>query len=106
MNVLFVCNQGKHRSKTAAEIFSSLFDTRYAGLFSEQAVTSQDLEWAELIFVMEEFQRSEIAKRFPEQYLKKQILVLSIPDVFHYNQPELQTCLRQRVYELTIQETA
>ena len=49
---------------------------------------------------MEEDQRNEIAKRFPRQYMKKHILSLDIPDVFHFNQPELINLLKQRISRL------
>ena len=84
MNVLFICNQNLNRSKTAEEIFKDRFNTKSAGLFNERPVTKIDLEWADLIFVMEDFQRTEISKRFPELYMKKQILSLDIPDTFCY----------------------
>ena len=88
MNILFVCNQGMNRSKTAEVLFKDKYKTRSAGLFNN-LLTEDDLSWADTVFVMEDFQRSEIAKRFPKQYLKKRILVLDIPDIYRYDQPEL-----------------
>lgn len=89
MKVLFICNQNKHRSKTAEEIFKSKFETKSAGLFNEKPVTKKQLSWADLVVVMEDAQRSEIAKRFPYLYLQKRILSLNIPDIYSYSQPEL-----------------
>ena len=94
MRVLFICNQNQHRSKTAEEVFKDRFETKSAGLFNNKPVTKIQLEWADLIVVMEDFQRSEIAKRFPDIYIKKQILSLEIPDLYHYNQPELINILK------------
>jgi len=71
MNVLFVCNQGKNRSKTAAEIFFEEFQTASAGLYSDTPVTQSQLRQARLIMVMEEKHRAEIAKRFPLIYMQK-----------------------------------
>lgn len=102
MKVLFICNQNQNRSKTAEEIFSKKFETRSAGLFNENPVTKKQLEWADLIVVMEDFQRTELAKRFPEQYIKKQIISLNIPDVYSYNNPELMRVLRSKVSDLAI----
>ncbi len=100
MKILFICNQNKNRSKTAEEIFSNKFKTKSAGLFNEKPVVKKELEWADLIVVMEDFQRTEISKRFPEQYLKKRILSLNIPDTYYYNQPELINILNSKVKEL------
>ena len=71
MKVLFVCNQNENRSKTAESLFSNKFGTKSAGLYNKKPVTKKQLEWADIIAVMEDSQRSEIAKRYPEIYLKK-----------------------------------
>ena len=102
MKVLFICNQGKHRSRTAEDIFKDRFQTKSAGLYSEKPVTKKQLEWADLVVVMEDFQRSEIAKRFPNQYLMKRIISLDIPDVYSYWQLELIQVLKQKM-EMLIQ---
>ena len=100
MNVLFICNQNKHRSKTAEEIFKDKFKTKSAGLFNERPVDEKMLCWADLVVVMEDFQRSIIGERFPRQYMQKKIISLDIPDVFHYNQPELIELLKQKMDDL------
>jgi len=97
MNVLFICNQNLNRSKTAEQVFKGKFKTKSAGLYNEKPVTEKQLSWADVILVMEDSQRSEIAKRFPKQYIKKRILSLDIPDVYHYNHPELIKALNSKV---------
>jgi len=96
MNVLFICNQNKHRSKTAEEVFRKKFNTKSAGLFNEKPVTEDQLAWADLVVVMEDSQRSELARRFPKMHLKKRIISLEIPDVYSYNQPELIATLKSK----------
>ena len=100
MRVLFICNQNENRSRTAEEIFKDNFEVKSAGLFNKKPVTEKQISWADAIVVMEEDQRNEIAKRFPRQYMKKHILSLDIPDVFHFNQPELINLLKQRISRL------
>jgi len=100
MNILFVCNQGKNRSKTAAELFSGRFQTASAGLYSAKPATQPQLGQAHVIMVMEEKHRREIAKRFPLIYMQKQILVLGIPDIYRYGQLELVQLLNVRISEL------
>src|SRR3989344_5517211 len=100
MNVLFICNQNQNRSKTAEEIFKDRFNTKSAGLYNTRPVNEKQISWADTIVVMEETQRSEIAKRFPKQYMLKHILSLDIPDVYTYNQPELINILNSKIDEL------
>jgi predicted protein tyrosine phosphatase len=94
MNVIFICNQGKNRSKTAAQLFSERFQTASAGLYGNTPVTESHLDQADIIIVMEERHRTEIAERFPRIYLQKRILVLGIPDIYRYGQPELVRLLK------------
>lgn len=100
MKVLFICNQNQNRSKTAEELFSDRFETKSAGLYNENPLTEEQLEWADMVIVMEDEQRSEIGKRFPKQYLRKQILSLDIPDTYYTNQPELLDILNSKVNNL------
>jgi predicted protein tyrosine phosphatase len=97
MNILFICNQNENRSKTAEELFSGKFNTQSAGLFNEKPVTERQISWADAVIVMEDFQRTELSKRFPKQYMQKRILSLNIPDVYHYNQPELIEILKSKI---------
>lgn len=99
MKVLFVCNQNKNRSKTAEHLFSTKFDTKSAGLYNNKPITAKELFWADTIVVMEESQRSELAKRFPKQYAQKRILSFDIPDVYDYNNQKLVSTLRSKVKE-------
>ena len=100
MKVLFICNQNQNRSKTAEEVFKGRFKTKSAGLYNEKPVSKKELSWADTIVVMEDEQRKEIAQRFPDIYMQKQILSLEIPDVYHYNQPELIDVLKAKVNNL------
>jgi len=97
MKVLFICNQNQNRSKTAEELFKNEFSTKSAGLYNEKPVTEKELSWADTIVVMEEHQRGEIAKRFPNQYVQKRILSMEIPDLYHYNQPSLKKILKEKI---------
>ena len=100
MHILFICNQGQNRSKTAAEMFSGQFTTASAGLYSDRPVTQAQLAWADVIIAMEKPHRTELARRFPATYLHKRILVLGIPDIYCYGQPELVHLLQMRMNEL------
>lgn len=97
MKVLFVCNQNENRSKTAETIFKNKFKTKSAGLYNKKPITKKEISWADLVLVMEDRQRSEIAKRFPKEYLMKRIVSLDIPDVYSYNQEKLINELKSKV---------
>lgn len=100
MKVLFVCNQNQNRSKTAENLFKDRFQTKSAGLYNETPLNKKTLSWADTVIVMEDKQRSEIAKRFPKMYMQKRILSLDIPDIYHFNQPELINILKSKMNEL------
>lgn len=63
-------------------------------------MTKKQLEWADTVIVMENEQRTEISKRFPEEYIKKQILSLNIPDIYQHNQSELIQELKSKMNKL------
>ena len=100
MKVLFICNQNQHRSRTAREVFKSKFETKSAGLFNTTPVTAEEIGWADTVIVMEDFQRKELAERFPEEFMKKRVLTLGVPDEYHYMQPELVSLLEERMEKL------
>jgi predicted protein tyrosine phosphatase len=99
MNILFVCNQNQNRSRTAEELFKGRFNTKSAGLYNQKPLTERQLSWAEVVIVMEEEQRSEIARRFPKLYMQKRILSLEIPDVYSYGDLRLIEMLKSKVEE-------
>ena len=97
MNVLFICNQNRNRSKTAEQLFQLQFNTKSAGLYNQNPVTKKQMVWADVVFVMEDVQRSELAKRFPDLYLQKRILSLDIPDVYNHGDQHLTNLLQTSV---------
>ena len=97
MKVLFICNQNQNRSKTAEQLFKGKFETKSAGLYNDNPVTEKQISWADIVIVMEDGQRTEIAKRFPKLYMQKKILSLNIPDMYFHNQPELVNMLKSRI---------
>ncbi|MFH1650025.1 MAG: hypothetical protein ABIA93_05735 [Candidatus Woesearchaeota archaeon] len=99
MRVLFVCNQGKHRSRTAAEIFSNKFDTKYCGIY-ENLPSKEDVAWANVIVTMDNAQRTVLASRFPKEFMQARVLTLDVADVYSYNQLELISELESKFSEL------
>lgn len=97
MKILFICNQNENRSKTAEVLFKDKFETKSAGLYNEKPVSEKELAWADIIVVMEDEQRAELARRFPKVYLKKRILSFDIPDIYKYMQPQLVKMLKDKI---------
>src|SRR3989338_2479867 len=95
--ILFICNQNKNRSKAAEQLFKQRWNTKSAGLYNENPVTKQTLQWADIIIVMEDDQRKELGKRFPKIYLTKRILSLNVPDIYSCEQEELKQLLDEKM---------
>ena len=81
------------RSPTAEAVFQGRggFETASAGLNpdADVQVSPELLEWADLIFVMENAQRSKLTKRFGDHLRDKKIICLGIPDDYAHMDPEL-----------------
>ncbi len=93
MNVLFICSKNKWRSPTGEKIFR-----RYNGVTTRSAGTGRgarkqvnvsDIQWADLIFVMEEKHASRLRADFRREVEPKKVYVLDIPDDYQFMDPEL-----------------
>ena len=106
MKVLFVCTEGKHRSRTAAEVYKKLHPktkTDYIGTLDFDNLSKANynyaaLEWADIVYVMEECHKEEIIY-FTDSNLKiyVKIKVLEILDIYSYNQTELIAILKEKL---------
>ncbi|MGJ7903735.1 low molecular weight protein tyrosine phosphatase family protein [Lysobacter sp. 1R34A] len=101
MRILFVCSQNKLRSPTAEQVFAARadLDVASAGLNhdAEQPLGAEQVQWAQLIFVMEKAQRSKLQRKFRAQLRGKRVVCLDIPDEYEYMAPELVALLLARV---------
>ncbi|BDT69819.1 hypothetical protein os1_40110 [Comamonadaceae bacterium OS-1] len=99
--VLFICSRNRLRSPTAEQVFSTVpgVETDSAGLASDAdcPLSADQVEWAELIFVMEKRHRTQLAKRFKGQLSGKKVVCLDIADNYHFMQAELVVLLERRV---------
>ena len=93
MNWLFICSRNKLRSPTAEAVFSDYpgIETDSAGLSSDADVVleADQIDWADLILVMEPIHRTRLKKRFGSAIAKKRVVVLGIPDRFALMDPDL-----------------
>jgi predicted protein tyrosine phosphatase len=97
MNILFICNLGRNRSRTAADLLKDKFKTRFKGVF-ENIVAKEDIDWADSIITMEPMQSLILERMFPK--LTKQIICWNIPDIYRYNNPELIQIINEKSKEL------
>jgi predicted protein tyrosine phosphatase len=101
MNLLFVCSENRLRSPTAERVFMEHPGVKAigAGTNADAAtpVSGDLIAWADIVFVMEKSHRNKVAKKFRDQLKGKRLVVLDIPDMFEYMQPELVNLLKARV---------
>lgn len=100
-HALFICSQNRLRSPTAEQVFSTWpgVEVFSAGLNrgADNPLTSELLEWAEIIFVMERVHRQKLSTKFKAHLNGKRIVCLEIPDNYGYMDPELIQLLKARV---------
>jgi predicted protein tyrosine phosphatase len=101
LNVLFVCSRNQWRSPTAEKVWRSHpnLSVRSAGTSpnARRHVSADDIQWAEVIFVMEEKHKSRLVAEYPRQLEHKLLHVLDIPDEYKFMDPELIDEIRRSV---------
>lgn len=100
INALFICSRNQWRSPTAEHVWRDSPDVnvRARGLSSKarRVVGETDVNWADVIFVMERRHRALLLSRFGSLADRERVHVLDIPDVYQYLDPELIEQLRAR----------
>ncbi len=97
--VLFVCTANYYRSVTAERIFKDYenLEVKSAGThpLAERTIDKDLIDWADLIFAMEEEHKEAILTIAPEAEYK--IIVLDIPDIYGRMDPFLIRILKEKV---------
>ncbi|WP_375560835.1 low molecular weight protein tyrosine phosphatase family protein [Bernardetia sp. OM2101] len=97
---LVVCGKNKKRSRTAEFIFKNdeRFDIRSVGVSpkSNRKITEKDIEWADLILVMENNHKQKIKKIYSHLEIPT-IKVLNIPDEYEFMDEELIEILTEKI---------
>ncbi len=100
-HVLFICSQNKLRSPTAEAVFSDWpgIDVDSAGLNHDAIVplSPEQIEWADVIFVMENEHRNKLNRKFKRHLNGQRVIVLGIPDNYECMDPELVELLKRKV---------
>ncbi len=104
MKILFICRANLQRSPTAVDVFNKLAkrfnikaEAKSAGIdeLSEVVINKALINWADRIYVMEQFQKEFILSLEP--LAKNKIKVLNIKDVYYRDDPELITILENKL---------
>jgi predicted protein tyrosine phosphatase len=100
-NVLFICSANRLRSPTAEQVFSTWpgVETDSAGISSGASVllSTEQVDWADIIFVMEKTHRNKLLRRFRHHLKSKRVICLDIPDDYEFMDPILVRTLESRV---------
>jgi len=97
---LFICAANKQRSPTAEQVFSTWpnVETDSAGVLktADVPLSVEQLDWADIVFVMEKSHRTKLQKAFKSALNGKRIVCLDIPDNYELMQPELVEILKTK----------
>ena len=103
--LLFVCTENRMRSLTAETIYEGFpgYEVKSAGTetSARTLVTQEHINWADMVFVMEEEHVEILQERFGEALNAKPVICLNIPDIYRYMEPalidDLKAALREYV---------
>ena len=99
--ILFVCSRNQWRSPTAESIYRNRhgWSVRSAGTShkARRKITEADLEWADIVFVMETQHKRQLRSRFGSLMDDVELVNLDIPDEYQYMDPELVELLEDGV---------
>ena len=100
-HVLFICSKNRWRSPTAEQVFADHpgIECASAGLSHDADVplSTELVEWAELIFVMEKTHKSRLSAQFKPYLSGKHVVCLNIADNFKFMEPALVKLLKRKV---------
>lgn len=103
-NVLFVCSRNQWRSPTAEQVWRRYpqLNVRSGGTSpsARHTVSDTDVEWADVVIVMEQKHKSRLVAEFTRLLDNKPVHVLDIPDEYMYMDPDLVELLEQSVGHL------
>ena len=100
IRALFICARNRLRSPTAEQVFTTWpgVETDSAGLSpdAETPLSPEQVDWADIIFVMERSHRTKLSRGFRKYLNGKRIICLDIPDDYSFMQPELIALLEAK----------
>lgn len=101
LNILFICSRNRWRSLTAETIYKNHKTVRVKSAGTENnariKVNAKYLNWANIVFVMENHHKEKIMQQFPNECNHLEIVTLEIPDEYKYMDKELIEEIRDSV---------
>jgi predicted protein tyrosine phosphatase len=93
LHALFICGKARMRSRTAAAIAAQWAGvaTDFAGLShdADEPIGPEQLDWADIICLMQPRQATRLKALFPTHLHAKRIVVLNIPDRYVFMEDAL-----------------
>jgi len=100
VRALFICQFNRRRSATAERVFAKdpTLEVRSAGTSDEALVrvNQRMLDWADVVFVMEDDQTRDLQRQFPAHPAMARLVCLEIQDRYHFLDPQLVSLLQER----------
>src|ERR1700730_9807311 len=100
IRALFICHYNRKRSATAERLFGKdpALEVLSAGTSDEAMVqvNQRMLEWADIVFVMDDEQVQALGEVVPGHPRSDQVVCLNILDNYHFLDPELVAILEER----------
>lgn len=98
---LFICGKARMRSPTAVDIAVQKWGIKadFAGLSNDadEKLSLEQIEWADIILVMERRQLARLKSGFGPALKGKKTASLNIPDRYQFMEPALVDLLIQRL---------
>lgn len=99
--LLFLCSKNKLRSPTAEAVFCDVdgWQIASAGISrdAEVRISVEDIEWADIIFVMEKVHKRKLVEKFGGVIKNQKVISLDIPDNYAYMDRVLVDLLQSKV---------
>ncbi|MDO6527210.1 phosphotyrosine protein phosphatase [Motilimonas sp. 1_MG-2023] len=100
-NVLFICSRNQWRSPTGEQVWKNhpALAVKSAGTSTKahRRVNANTIQWADVIFVMEQKHKNRLKAQFYKLLIHKDIQVLDIPDEYQYMDKDLVILIKQHV---------
>lgn len=100
-HVLFICGKNKWRSPTEEELFCLHPGIECAsagfGADAPTQLSTELVEWADLIFVMEKVHQTKLSALFKHLLYDKRVICRGIPDNYKFMEPALVKLLQTKV---------
>jgi len=100
IRALFICGKARRRSPTAAQVFATWEGVRtdFGGVSNDadDALSSDQIDWADQIFVMEQRYAKRLSEKFGPALRGRRVINLAIRDEYRFMDAHLIEALIQK----------